>query len=277
MTRIVPSQVVATIDKLFTGPSKGAGTAALTLERLIHLQAILDLIQQIPNELLSADAAELADLTVATAAIAMTILRFGHGQSFSLPPVTGEDVIYTIRRVLSKCMDEAPPADMADLLFIPDPQVRKNMGQEIGAANSALQNAEWKAATVLGGAAIEALLHWKLSVPQTISAPVISAKQSAVATGRLTKSPSGSLDTWGLVEFIAVARELGTITEKTFEQADIARDYRNLIHPGYAARQQLICDRATALAVLSALEHVIRDLSRSSASNGVDGGTSRLD
>jgi hypothetical protein len=59
-----------------------------------------------------------------------------------------------------------------------------------------------------------------------------------------------------------VARELGAIEEETFQQADIARDYRNFIHPGYAARRQQICDRATALAVLAGLEFVIRDLSR---------------
>jgi hypothetical protein len=36
------------------------------------------------------------------------------------------------------------------VLFIADQQVRDSTRQEIGAANSALQNSEWKAATVLG-------------------------------------------------------------------------------------------------------------------------------
>ena len=70
------------------------------------------------------------------------------------------------------------------------------------------------------------------------------------------------MDHWGLADFIAVARELNVIEEETFKQADIARGYRNLIHPGLAARRNQICDRATALTVLSGLEHVIRDLSR---------------
>jgi hypothetical protein len=170
-------------------------------------------------------------------------------------------VIHTIRRVLGKCADEAPPAETADLLFISDQTVRDSLRRDVGAANSALQNAEWKAATVLGGAAIEALLHWKLSTPQTKSADLTAAKQKAVASGRLEGSPHAALDRWTLIDFIAVARELDVIKEETFKQADTARDYRNFIHPGYAARRKQVCDRATALAVLSGLEHVIRDFS----------------
>lgn len=66
--------------------------------------------------------------------------------------------------------------------------------------------------------------------------------------------------TTGLVDFIAVAGELGVIEEATFKQSDTAWDYRNLIHPGYASRSEQACNRATALAVVSGLEHVIRDL-----------------
>jgi len=114
-----------------------------------------------------------------------------------------------MRRILSRCPDEAAPAGTVDLLFIADQQVRDSMRQEIGAANSPLQNAERKAATVLGGAAIEALLHWKLSAPQSTSTDVTAAKQKAVVPGRLQKSPHADLDRWTLIEFIAVAREFG--------------------------------------------------------------------
>jgi hypothetical protein len=36
------------------------------------------------------------------------------------------------------------------------------------------------------------------------------------------------------------------------------RGYRNFIHPGYAVRRKQARDRATALAVLSGLEHISR-------------------
>jgi hypothetical protein len=44
-------------------------------------------------------------------------------------------------------------------------------------------------------------------------------------------------------------------------QADLARDFRNLIHPGRAQRTGADCDRGTALTALAAIELVVRDLS----------------
>jgi hypothetical protein len=263
MTRIVPSQVVETIDRLFTGPSKGVGTAALNLERIYHLQGLVGLLRDVPNELLAVSAIDFADLTIAIAAIELLMSRWRRNEGpFVMAPVSGEDVIHTIRRVLSNCSDESPPAGTADLLFITDKQIRDSMREDIGAANSALQNSEWKAATILGGAAIEALLHWKLSEPQTATAIVTTARKKAVSSGKLAKSTSTDINDWRLFEFITVARELDVIEEKTHKQADTARDYRNLIHPGLAASKKLVCGRATALAVLSGMEHVIRDVSR---------------
>ncbi len=265
MTQIVPSQVVDVIDKFFPRNINGGGlgTANLGLDRIIQLQGILSLIRQIPSELLAVDAASFADLTIAISAIEVSYSR---GQNLSqgmvVPPIAGQDVVVTIRRVLEECPDEVPPAGTADLQFILDPQTRASMRQDIGAANSAFQNAEWKAATVLGGAGVEALLHWKLSEPQTPAADIAAGRKKAVFSKRLQNSPHSDMDHWGLADFIAVARELNVIEEETFKQAGIARDYRNLIHPGLVARRKQVCDRATALTVLSALEHVIRDLSR---------------
>jgi hypothetical protein len=265
MTRIVPSQVIEIIDKIFTRNIQGGGlgTANLGLDRIAQLQGIVSLIRQIPNELLAVDAAGFADLTIALSAIEVSYSRWLNlSQAMAVPPVGGQDTVVTIRRVLKDCPDEAPPAGTAELRFIVDPLTRASMRQDIGAANSAFQNAEWKAATVLGGAAIEALLHWKLSEPQTPASDLAAVSNKVVSSNRLQKEPHANLDHWRLVEFLAVARELNMIEEKTFRQAEMARDYRNLIHPGLAARQKLVCDRATALTVLSGLEHVIRDLSR---------------
>ncbi|MCI1909012.1 MAG: hypothetical protein LKI99_04780 [Acetobacter fabarum] len=43
----------------------------------------------------------------------------------------------------------------------------------------------------------------------------------------------------------------------------IAKDFRNLIHPGRAQRLGQVCDRATALTALAAVESIARDLSKS--------------
>jgi len=241
----------------------GLGTANLALDRIIQLQGIVTLIRQIPNELLAVDAASFADLTIALSAMEVGYSRWlNSSQGMVVPPIAGQDMVVTIRRVLEECPDEAPPAGTAGLHFIPDLETRASMRRDIGAANSAFQNSEWKAATVLGGAGIEALLHWKLSEPQTPAADIATGREKAVSSTRLQNQPHSAMDRWGLADFIAVARELNVIEEETFKQADIARDYRNLIHPGLAARRKQICDRATALTVLSGVEHVIRDLSR---------------
>lgn len=40
----------------------------------------------------------------------------------------------------------------------------------------------------------------------------------------------------------------------------LAKDFRNLIHPGAAQRLAQNCDRATALSAVAAVEHVVRDI-----------------
>jgi hypothetical protein len=46
----------------------------------------------------------------------------------------------------------------------------------------------------------------------------------------------------------------------TATQAKLAKDFRNPIHPGRAARLEQKCQRPDALSALAALEHVVRDL-----------------
>jgi hypothetical protein len=248
------------IDRSFTGESHGVGTVSLTHDRIFQLQAVVDLVRQLPNELLTLSGQEFADLTVAISAIEVTIRRFIGGQHpISLQPVGGEDVIHIFRRVLITCPDEFPAPATSTLSFITDQQIRESLRLEVGTVNAALLNSEWRAATVLGGAAIEALLHWKLSVPQTSAAAVKSAAGNVAASKQWRKLPT-NLDDWVLAQFSAVARELKLIHDRTFTQVETARDYRNLIHPGVAARRNQVCNRATALAVVSGLEHVMDDL-----------------
>jgi hypothetical protein len=64
-----------------------------------------------------------------------------------------------------------------------------------------------------------------------------------------------------LIELIEVALHLDLVTPETATQARLGKDFRNLIHPGRAARLGQKCDRATALFALAAVEHVVRDLS----------------
>jgi hypothetical protein len=67
---------------------------------------------------------------------------------------------------------------------------------------------------------------------------------------------------WGLSPLIEIARKLDDITESTAGQARLAKDFRNLIHPGRENRKKMRCDRGTAHAAFAALNLAIVDLER---------------
>jgi hypothetical protein len=198
--------------------------------------------------------------TLAKSTIDETLAHWhARGDVGGMPHVNGFDVVTVIRRALAKCPDEFPPPATTELLFIKDVALRDNIRRDLGAANRALSNAEWKAATVLAGAAIEALLHWRLQEPTPGQAAVQTAAAALVTSGAISK-PDKNIDRWELSHFIEVASHLNLIGPDTRNAAQLARNFRNLIHPGRAARLAQSCDRATALSAIGALEHVIRDL-----------------
>jgi hypothetical protein len=121
----------------------------------------------------------------------------------------------------------------------------------------ALSNGEWKAATVLAGSLIEALLLWKL---QRDEANARMKAQNLYSSGQFDKKPADDLDKWNLHEYIIVSLELGLITDETAKQSKLAKNFRNLIHPGRAKRDGLLCDQGTALSAAAGVYHVIRDL-----------------
>ena len=69
------------------------------------------------------------------------------------------------------------------------------------------------------------------------------------------------LNRWNLDGYTKVARSFGLIEAETEKQADLAREFRNLIHPGRSTRFAKVCDRGTALSALAAVELIVRDLS----------------
>jgi hypothetical protein len=122
-----------------------------------------------------------------------------------MPHVKGRDPVTVIRQVLSLCPDEYPPPSTTDLLFIKDDVVRESIRNDVGVTYRALNNNEWKAATVLGGATIEALLHWRLGQPNPTRAEITTAVSNLSATNPKFSAPQ-SLDHWVLAQFIPVAQ-----------------------------------------------------------------------
>jgi hypothetical protein len=257
MKNIMPSQVVSVVLRLFPHVTVARpGDGFLHSGQLDQLLGIANLVKEIPSELMTVSVADYADLVLALTSIEENNkFRISRGAQFGLPAIQGKDFATIIYDVLVKCPDEYPPKSTIALTFIGDVDLRENIERDIEGIERAISHAEWKAATVLAGSVIEALLLWRLSEPLPGSAAVESA--------RLGVAPGANVDPlwWDLFNYAKVARELDLIEDETFREAELARGYRNLIHPGKSARLQQHCDRGTAYAAVAALDHVVRDLS----------------
>jgi len=268
MPRVVPSQVVEVIDQVFPAvkDQKDSQQGRFSVDRTYQneVAAIVELVDQIPAELLILDPKDYTALQLAATALKNTISTWklrdygldrirGHG---NLNPVT------IIRNALSKCPDEGVSKSTSDLTFISIQELRDSLRIDISSSNQAFQNGEWKAATVLAGATIEAVLLYVLhSVQDADPSKISTSINTLVSNGTLNTSPGNNLDKWSLHPLTEVAADLRLIREETATQIRIARDFRNLIHPGVSVRKNIVCNRGTALSALAGLEHTINDLS----------------
>jgi len=182
-------------------------------------------------------------------------LDYIHGYE-NLNPVT------IIRNTLSKCPDEGVEKSTSDLPFISIQELKDNLRIDISSANQALQNGEWKAATILAGATIEAVLLYVLeSLQSSDPSKIMASISNLIPKGIFDQSPGNNLNKWSLHQLIEVAADLDLIKKETAIQTKLAQNFRNLIHPGRSVRKNQVCNRGTALSALAALELVINDLS----------------
>jgi hypothetical protein len=258
----MPSQVVQTIDALFPHAARGGGAGELQAGHSPQLTGIVSLVKAIPPELISVSTDDYAEFVLAISTIEYHLsVWISRGNVGSMSLVHKSDAISVLRRVLAKCSDEFPPPATTELLFIRDDALRDSIRRDLGAADRAFRNSEWKAATVLAGAAIEALLLWKLQEPPRTSTEVLdAAKKLAAAATPKRREPRNDINNWGLEDYIPVAEHFTILKGDTPTAVRLAQNFRNLIHPGRAIRRQQTCDRATAHSALGALDHVIRDL-----------------
>jgi hypothetical protein len=262
MPHITPSQVVEVIEKLFPEVYKDVEGWPFQLIQgsSAECSALLNLVEQLPPQLLVMDNAHYTEFICSIAAIrdAIEVWRRWDSESTSswcLSAVHGLrelNPVTLIRCALATCPDEVPSATTTELTFIADAKLRDSLRLDISVANSGLINGEWKAATVLAESVVEALLLWALVQPGQVT---ISA-----AAAKLGLKVSPNLEDWVLHQYIEVAAELKLITAETATQCRLAKDFRNLIHPGRAQRLAQVCNRGTALSAMAAVEHVVNDL-----------------
>jgi hypothetical protein len=185
---IYPSEVVRFIDQVFPWAKPGresVGRPELRLDQLSHVfGSLVELVQQIQPALLPADEKKWSRLLVATTQIKELIQAGRSGLVPYLPKETygigPRDPVSYIRGALADLPDQVIPKSTTGLTFLNDPEMAESLRADIATASSALRNGEWKAAAVLSGSVIEALLFWALQKTHTatIQAHAIGPKKS---------------------------------------------------------------------------------------------------
>jgi hypothetical protein len=256
MPRVVPSQIVAFIDEKFSF-ARTRQQYNVDTQFKGTVDALQRLVDELPDELLLLDGTGYNQFRLSVSTIKST-LEFeawntrGHLAQFYDRKLG--DAISDLRACLEPLPDEAPSPSTAELAFIQEADLRDNIRIDISAANRALHDGLWKAATVLAAAAAGALLLWAITEKKSLT-ELESARAAVIPSER--KDARG----WDLDGYIKVAKALALIKDETEKQANLAREFRNLIHPGRSIRTAKVCDRGTALSALAAVELIVRDLS----------------
>ena len=271
MAGIVPSHAVSSIMKIFPNALDGC-SGAFSIQAMAHIDGVLAIIAKIPEALLVLNEEDYADFIVSLShlkKISEWLVTKGKPDVDSTERQpgwnygAGENTVGHIVTALKKCPDEYPPPELKALLFVDDVALRDSIRNDVGAVDRAIQNNEWKAATVFSGSAIEALLLWKVSKyadDERISA--IDDLDKLEKFKDLGGRPRNRIDKWQLGQLIVVAEQLNCISPTTACAAHLARDFRNLIHPAKTVRTGAVSNRGTAYNAAGALEHVVGDLSR---------------
>jgi hypothetical protein len=243
MLKVLPSQIVDAIDGMFGTSRSEIDAGAITYVYRAEVHALLSLLDQVPSELLDLPATDYLELSRCRAVLATSLALWNVGDTRPARDVGGKDAVERVRRLMKQCHDELPPTE-PELPFISDTDIRLGIEDRIRAAWMDFNAREWMGATLFAGAALEALLLWAL-------------KQVS-----LTSPSKRPLDQLHLADLISLAVSNNVIDDATEQQAGLAKDARNLVHPGRALRSGEACNKATALAALAAVYRLIEQLKK---------------
>jgi hypothetical protein len=255
MPTIVPSEAVIALERMFPHAMNDQPGGSIQPSHSAKIRSLLDLVNDIPEQLIVLPPQDYAAFVQAKGTISDTLGVWTHrGAIGGMPNIDGVDVVTVLRRALVKLQDDFPAPKHVDLSFISDPDVREDLSLDVGTAERSLHAGEWKPAMIMAGAVIEDLLHWKLG--QVDPAKLQVATKAPRAKGKIVP-----LDAWKLYSMIDVAEELGVLRNaNTITSARVAKDYRNLIHPGRRSRKAERPTRARAYVAIGGMYGVIDEL-----------------
>ncbi|MCK1481534.1 hypothetical protein IVB25_01940 [Bradyrhizobium sp. 193] len=241
MPKVLPSQIVSAIDSMFSPNRTEIDGHAITNTHRAEVYALLNLLNEVPSDLIDLSSPDYLEYSRCRAVLATSLALWDGGDIRAARDVGGKDAVERIRRLMKQCRDELPPPEPL-LPFVQDADIRFGIEDRIKASWTDYSAQEWMGATILAAAALEALLLW------------------ALKNRPISKPSSKPLDGLHLADLIRYAADNKVISEGTKSQVSLAKDARNLIHPGRALRSGEACNRTTSLTALTAVYRVIDEL-----------------
>jgi hypothetical protein len=174
--------------------------------------------------------------------------------------------VVRVYRILQKARNHyklyaQPPAstgtatEQPEFSFIADPDLRSIMDRDYQEIQACLDAKAYKAAIVMCGSVMEALLLDALLQNE------VSARQSTKAAKNKAGNTIKDLGRWPLSRMIDVAVELQILPTPYYGfMSDAVREHRNLIHPAVETRKQITPERTVANLARAALDVIIKNL-----------------
>lgn len=179
-------------------------------------------------------------------------------------PLGNRHPVAVIRDVMEACPEEPVAVAQAHLAFLTDTELERSIATDIASAEGAFADGRYKNACVMAGSAIEALLLWAIQrrTPDDHAEAIRAAQATRAASGRQPlQQPNTDPRRWGLEQYIEVARQLPVLSAQAADAAMLAKDFRNLIHPGRAERLGVRVSKGTAAQSIAGAVLAIEDLS----------------
>jgi hypothetical protein len=279
MARVTPRRIINVIEKSFPWTADGNRSNDIHPVSMPQLRMIADLSRELPIELRPQDPDVYTEFIGALGAIEGAVLMWAGLSSRETTPLHGlvafggRAAVVVLRDALLTCPEGAIATTTRQLDFISDPQLKESIRNDLSQSRRALDRGDYKAATILAGAALEALLlHVLEQIPDARrqeARKTWNSRSKRPSDAKPRKGvPAADLGEWPLLELTWVAHYAGGISAEAAAAADVARDYRNLIHPGKARRLSVPADEGTAFSALGAAVRVAAELERRSDGPG---------
>jgi hypothetical protein len=272
MPRITPALVAVFIEESFPElRDRGAiGTVDQgALQTIGILVSMLDRLDQAVLAGLSHE--QYRDTVIATEHLRTTVNRWqypqpaGRGQYAIVPflPLGNRHPVIVLRDIMRAAPEEPIAAVQPRLAFLHDPALQESIATDLASAESAMADGRYKNACVMSGAAIEALLLWAVQ-RRTQAEHQAAFGRAQTRRAREGRQPLDAINAdprrWVLEQYIEVARELPVLSAAAANASMLAKDFRNLIHPGRAERLQQRASQGSAAQGLAAAVLTSEDL-----------------